>query len=188
MSYYTVISDVGRSIVQLLREQMSPEPVTHPELIGLSTPWDQGNYAVTLFLYQVKEHQEGRRTTMINRGETAQQFPPLVLNLHFLLTVHSKSDPVTRSIDEHRMIGRAMQVLYDNSIVDPSLLQGSLADTDAEIRIMLEDLPLERLQAFFSNGSYKLSLSYAVGPIYVGSTRTKTVKRVKERTFVSEHK
>jgi hypothetical protein len=188
MSYYTVVSDVGRSLVQLLREHMSPEPVAHPEMIGLSTPWDNGNFAVTLFLYRVDEHQEGRRTTMINRGAESQQYPPMVLNLHYLLTIQSKSDPVARAIDEHRMFGRAMQVFNDHSIVEPSLLQGSLADTDAVIRITLEDLPLERLQAFFSNGSYKLSLSYVVGPIYVGSTRTKTVKRVTERTFVSEHK
>ena len=188
MSFYTVVSDVGRSIVQLLRDQMAPEPVAQPELIGLASPNDPGNYQVTLFLYQVKEHQEGRMTTMINRGVESQQYPPMVLNLSYLLTVQLKSDHVTRAIDEQRILGRAMQVLYDHSIVDSQSLQGSLSETDAEIRIMLEDVPLEKMQAFFPNASYKLSLSYTVGPIYVGSTRLKPVKRVKERTFVSEHK
>ncbi len=167
---------------------MTPEPIATPDLIGLASPMERGNYVLNLFLYQVKESQEARRTEMINRSTDTQQYPPMVLSLHFLLTVQSNSDVVTKAIDDQRIIGRAMQVLYDHSIVDRESLQGSLADTDAEIRINLEDLPLERMQAFFPNAPYKLSLCYTVGPIYVGSTRTKSVKRVKERTFVSEHK
>ncbi|MDB5053996.1 MAG: hypothetical protein JWM44_2046 [Bacilli bacterium] len=177
---YTVIADVGMSLIQLLRENMVPEPVLQPEFIGLSSPIDKGDLSLSLFLYQIKESAD-RQTQMLSRGAGTLQFPPMTVELYYLLTAHSAAELQTRTLDEHRILGRALQVLYDHSILKNSALQGSLADTNEELRIVMESLPLDTMLTLFPNIPYKLSVCFSVGPVYIDSTRVKATKRVIER-------
>lgn len=39
---YSVIADVSASLVKLLRENMTPDPIPQPEMIGLASPVDKG--------------------------------------------------------------------------------------------------------------------------------------------------
>lgn len=183
MADYTVISDVGASLIKLLREQMTPEPVRQPELIGLASPADKGDLALSVFLYSIKENGESRQTHMIKRGSDAIQFPPMTVDLHYLITAHSTAELQVRGLDEHRILGRAMQILYDNSILRGSLLQGSLAERNEEVRIVMESIPAESLTRMwnFADNPYRLSLSYIVGPVNIDSNRIKTAKPVLER-------
>jgi hypothetical protein len=177
---YTVIADVGMTLLQLLRDNMVSEPILQPEFIGLSHPNDKGDLSLSLFLYQVKESAD-RQTQMVTRGHNALQFPPMTVELFYLLTAHSAAELQTRSLDEHRILGRALQVIYDNAILQGSALQGSLADTNEELRIVMETLPLDTLISLFPNIPYKLSVCFSVGPVYIDSTRVKATKRVVER-------
>jgi hypothetical protein len=180
IAQYTVIADVGITIVQLLRDNMVNEPIQQPEFIGLSHPNDKGDLSLSLFLYSVKESAD-RQTQMLSRGQSTLQFPPLTVELFYLLTAHSAAELQTRSLDEHRILGKALQVLYDNSIIKGQALQGSLADTNEELRIVMENLPLDTLISLFPNSPYKLSVCFSVGPVYIDSTRIKATKRVVER-------
>ena len=65
---YTVIADVGMTILQLLRDNMVNEPIQQPEFIGLSHPNDKGDLSLSLFLYAVKESAD-RQTQMLSRGQ-----------------------------------------------------------------------------------------------------------------------
>ena len=105
----------------------------------------------------------------------------MTVELFYLLTAHSAAELQTRSLDEHRILGRALQVLYDNSIIKGQALQGSLADTNEELRIVMENLSLDTLISLFPNTPYKLSVCFSVGPVYIDSTRMKATKRVVER-------
>jgi hypothetical protein len=180
IAQYTVIADVGITIVQLLRDNMVNEPIQQPEFIGLSHPNDKGDLSLSLFLYSVKESAD-RQTQMLSRGQSTLQFPPLTVELFYLLTAHSAAELQTRSLDEHRILGKALQVLYDNSIIRGQALHGSLADTNEELRIVMENLPLDTLISLFPNSPYKLSVCFSVGPVYIDSTRIKATKRVIER-------
>ncbi|RAV20503.1 DUF4255 domain-containing protein [Paenibacillus contaminans] len=183
MADFTVIADVGASLLKLLREQMTPEPIRQPELIGLASPADKGDLSLSLYLYNIKENGEHRQTHMIKRSQDAIQYPPMTVDLCYLLTPHSTAELQVRALDEHRILGRAMQVIYDNAILRGSMLQGSLAEKNEEVRIVMDSIPAETLTRMwnFADNPYRLSVSYTVGPVNIDSNRIKTAKPVLER-------
>jgi len=186
---YTAIADLGASVLRLLRDNMTPDPVSRPDLIGMASPRDAGDLVLSIFLFNVKENGESRRTGMQDRGGVLQ-YPPLALDLYFLITAHSNADRLTRSLDEQRVLGRAMQVLYDNSVIRSPYLEGSLAESGETVRISHAGMDGEGLLKLWQFGDlpYKLSTVYRVGPILLDSNRTKEVSRVVERHIVLEDK
>ncbi|CAN7737565.1 DUF4255 domain-containing protein [Paenibacillus sp. LjRoot153] len=182
---YSVIADVSASLVKLLRENMTPDPIPQPEMIGLASPVDKGDFYLSLYLYNVRESGNNRQTHMIARGTNEIQFPPMVVDLSYLLTVQSPAELSSRALDEHRILGRAMQVFYDHSILRGSMTVGTLAEQDEEVRIVMEPFKGESLMNMwnFSDTPYRLSVAYTVGPVHIDSTRIKTTKRVSETDF-----
>lgn len=169
------------SLAKLLRAALVPDLIPHPDGVGLAHPADKGDLSLTLFLYGVKENADYRSSDYIDDGGGSLRFPPIALDLFYLVTAHSASDILSRGIDEHRILGRTIQTLYDHSVLKGDELVGSLAGSGQAIRVTKEDAPLETVINFFPDMPYKLSLSYAVGPVFVDSTRTRPVSRVTER-------
>lgn len=167
-------------MLALLRKEMTPEPISQPELIGLCSPAQPGDLALALFLYEIRESQE-RQHAMISEGLEQLRYPPMTVNLSYMLTAHSPAEQHTRMQDEHRILGRAMQVLYDNAILRGEQLQGSLAGMNTELRVVMEQPPFDKLIHLFPHVPYKLSVCYSVGPVYIDSMRTRSTKRVLER-------
>jgi hypothetical protein len=83
----------------------------------------------------------------------------MALLLRYLLTPWG-GDRLT----EHRMLARAMQVLYDHAILSGPDLRGNLAGTDQALKITLSPLTLdERSRVWFAvQRPYRLSASYEV--------------------------
>ncbi|OBZ12256.1 MULTISPECIES: DUF4255 domain-containing protein [Bacillales] len=189
MGGYTVIADLGASLLRLLRDHLTPDPVPRPDLIGMASPRDAGDLALSLFLFNVKENGEARRTGMVDRGGVLQ-YPPQALDFYFMMTAHSNADRLTRSLDEHRILGRAMQVLYDNAVLSGPYLEGTLAESSGSIRLTLASMEGEELMKLWQFGDlpYKLSVVYRVGPVMLDSNRVKPVSRVVERHIVLEEK
>ncbi|GAA0377124.1 DUF4255 domain-containing protein [Bacillus horti] len=177
------MADASRSIVQLLVEHMVPEPITQPERIGLSHPSDKGDLQLSLFLYHISENGTHRQTESIRRGHDQLQHPPMSVDLHYLITAHSSAELQARALDEQRILGRAMQVLYDHSILRSPNLMGTLAEKNEVLRIVLEESNLDIIQNFFPDTPFKLSLAYTVGPIQIDSRRIQTTKRVLEKNI-----
>jgi hypothetical protein len=172
-------------MLKLLREHLTPDPIPQPEMIGLASPVDKGDFYLSLFLYSIRESGDNRRTQMIARGTDEIQFPPMVVDLNYLLTVQSPAELQTRGLDEQRILGKAIQTLYDNTVLRNSMAVGTLADSGEEVRIVMESLSGEALLNMwnFADTPYHLSISYTVGPVNIDSTRIKTTKRVTERDF-----
>lgn len=182
MAGYTAIADTGASLLRLLRSLMTPDPVPRPELIGLASPRDAGDLSLSLFLFNVTENGESRRTGMIERGGVLQ-FPPQAVDLYYLVTAYSNADRLTRSLDEHRILGKAMQIFYDNAVLRPPYQEGSLAESGETPRIAHVAMDSEELVKIWQFGDlpYKLSTVYRVGPVLLDSNRTKEAPRVVER-------
>lgn len=187
MASYAVITDIGLSLVKVIREALVPELVAHPDGVGLAHPHDKGDMNVSVYLYEVKENMDHRTSDMVDEGGTLR-YPPIALDLSYLITAHSASDVLTRAIDEHRIIGRTLQALHDHNVLKDDDLVGSLAGSGGTFRIAKEEIPLETAVSLFPNMPYKLSLNYKVGPVYVDSTRVKPTARVKERQVSLKHK
>ena len=179
MADSTVVADVGRTLVQLFRDNMTPEPVLQPEQIGLAAPADRGDFALTLFLYSIEQNGINQQAYLMSGRSSSEQPPPMAVDLSYLITAHSAAELSTRAIDEHQIMGRAIQVLNDNTILKGSALQGALADANEELRIvMIEQLSLHTSITLFPSMPYKLSFSFKVGPVYIDSTRTRPIRRV----------
>jgi hypothetical protein len=181
---YTVIADVGMSLLKLLREQMSPDPVPRSDLIGMASPVDKGDFVLSLYLCSIRENGEARRNEMQPQGGILR-YPPLAVDLHYLLTAHSTADMLTRTLDEHRVLGKVMQVLYDNAVLRSPYLEGTLSENNEELRITAESYTTEQLTQLwqFGDNPYKLSLAYRVGPVLLESNRVKPGPRVLERSI-----
>ena len=108
------------------------------------------------------------------------QYPPVSFNLYYLLTAYSTAELKSKASDEHKILGRAIQVLYDNAILRGSELTGTLKNSNQDVRIQIKNMTYDEMMRIwnFHNIPYNLSISYRVGPILIDSNRIKETKRV----------
>ena len=185
MSDYTVIADVGDTLKKLLWENMKTDSRIHPGIIGseddmtLSSPEKMevgNNKKLSLFLYQVTECPYLKNQEMQKTDSVKLRYVPLPLVLFYLITPNTDD-----STKDHILLGKVMQIFYDNAILKGSILQGSLAGTQEKLRMILYSLPFEEmfhLWQSFSEKSFKLSICYQVTPVTLDSTREIEAKRV----------
>ncbi len=185
MSEYTAIADVGDTLITLLRDNMSDLiPVDSIVLLSPADVEGQQNIRLTLFLYSVVENPYLKNQALQNPNPTELLYPPVSLDLYYLVTAYASTQIVDRTqqtLEEHRILGRAIRILYDNAILSGTILQGALAGTNEELRIILNPISLEdlnKLWSVFPNQNYRTSVSYTVTPVKIDSTRSMTVQRV----------
>ncbi|ANA40855.1 MULTISPECIES: DUF4255 domain-containing protein [Geobacter] len=189
MSDYTVIADIGATLIGLLRESMGD--LLSADAIALLSPAElEGqDIRLTLFLYAVSENPHLKNAPAPPAPPGIRRAPPLQVDLSYLLTAHGSrliTDRTERSLEEQRILGRAMRVLYDNSLLAGSVLKGGLAGSTAQFRINLQPLSLDDLSKIWTalpNNALKASAGYQVSPVAIDSTRSTSGKPVVERTL-----
>ncbi|HHV12871.1 MAG TPA: DUF4255 domain-containing protein [Clostridiales bacterium] len=186
MANYTVISEVGTALVKLLRDHMVPGEVLNPESIGLCSPEDKGDIMVGLYLYDIRECEEVRRSTMVNVDSRSQKYPSTFLSLYYMITAYSNGDVKFRSAEEQKLLGRVVQILSDHSLLDASTYVPITKDNDYALNIELLQMSMEEKQKVWSvpNKAYKLSLFYRVAPVELESSKTKDVQRVVDMDII----
>lgn len=186
MANYTVIADVGETLIELLRDNME-DLIPERERIVLASPGEieDDSTRLSLFLFQVAENDYLRNQEMQPVNSTALQYPPLTLDLFYMLTAYSSIENLTeRTLEEHTILGRAMRIFYDNAILRGSLLRGSLAGTDEELRIVLTTMNMENITQMwnsFEGKPYRASVFYQITPVPIDSIRQRDVGRVIEK-------
>jgi hypothetical protein len=180
MADYTVVSEVGNALVRLLREQLVPGDIINPESIGLCSPEDKGDIMLGLYLYDVRESEEVRSSTMINVDAKLQKYPSSYLSLYYMITAYSNGDIKFRSSEEQKLLGRTIQVFADNSIIDPRTYEPVPKDSGSAIHLEMLQMNLEEKLKIWTvpNKAYKLSLFYKVTPVELESAKVKEVQRV----------
>lgn len=162
MSVSTAIGLVSESLRNLLVEEMTPtEPVT------ILAPDEAGaDRRINLFLYKVQENAFLKNLDwQVRQGNPGQLVPPpLSLNLFYLLTAYAPTDPQTGNSESHQMLGEAMRVFYENSIVE---LVGSLLGAREQIKIMLNTLDLDELSRVWTTFTqpFRLSVLYEISVV-----------------------
>lgn len=190
MSNYTAIADVSDTLIDLLRNNL--EDLISPDSVVLISPGEieaNDSIRLSLFLFQVIEniHMRNQEMQVINPAKL--KYPPLILDLFYMLTSYPSvgiQDKTERTKEEHRILGRATQILYDNSIITGSLLRGGLSGTDQELHISQTYLNLDdmtKIWGTFQEKSFRPSVCYLVNNVRIESTREKEAKRVIERKF-----
>jgi len=186
MGDHSIIADVNDVLVRLLTTGMQSAFPTDPPDISLKSPsevatdGDTGKRQVSLFLFRVVEDADLGNRAAAEADPTSERRLPLQLRLHYLVTPYSKD-----RADEHRIFGRALQVLHDHDSLDESdttAERGNFAGSDDELRLVFRPLDIEAATQVWNALSipYRLSACYEVGPVAIDSQRAREVRRVVE--------
>ena len=190
MADYTALVEAGTALVELLRDNLTPEPIGNRELIALCSPHESENNQLTLYLYQVEEDTQGAQSGYYQVSREVERLRPTKYNLRFLVTAHSKAPAQLKEADQYRMVGAALQVLRDHPVIDQEYLSGSLAEQNAQVRVVLEKTTQDQLLKIWNNTSsaYKLSFVVLLTGVEIDSRRERRVTRVTDVSITTEQK
>lgn len=180
MADYTALVEAGNALVEMLRENLTPEPIGNRELIALCSPHESENNQLTLYLYQVEEDTQGAQSGYYQVSRDTERLRPARYNLRFLVTAHSKAPAQMKEADQYRMVGAALQVLRDHPVIDQEYLSGSLAEQNARIHVVLEKTTQDQLLKIWNNTStaYKLSFVVLLTGVEIDSRKERRFTRV----------
>jgi len=164
MGSSNAIAEAGISVVNMLKKNMTPEPIASPESIGLCMPQEPEDFQLTVWIYNFEE-QKGMGASGFRpdpADSTIERFAPVQLKLYMLVTAHSKAPMQTRSADEYRIIGRALQIVRDMPTIQPEYLEGSLATDAGTLNIEMVKLSAEELSKIWNNPSKPVKMSFGL--------------------------
>ena len=191
MSSYEVIAAVSRAVRDILWEAYDADPQVRPIVVSKAgivflnptqTARDSSN-RLSLWLYQVTENEHVKNQPMQRAAAPAtEQFPPLALNLFYLVTPFAPTGEA-----DHLLLGKTMQALYDNAVV---LLRDPVGRIAEELRVILCRLSLEELTRIWEalREPYRLSVCYQIRVTRIESERLVANARVVERQDLYQEK
>lgn len=187
MSNSLAVAAVTTTLQSILLNLTSVDPDLTDTTVTM-LPLDKARGANTtnqlnLFLYQILPNAAWRNMNIpsqVKSGETG--IPPLSLNLYYLLTAFGRDDDASQAFG-HELMGKAMSVLYDNSILSAQEIQSATAatlsrsDLDKQVesvRITLQPLSLEEISKLWTGFAtqYRLSVAYEVGVTLIDSNQS----------------
>lgn len=163
--------------MELLRESLCPGYVRDRESILLTAPWEEEDYRVGIYLYDIQDYSQAVAAAA-ETGENALRFPPKAVELSYMLFCNEKHrfggvkreqiqgvlNEIVRTLHDHPSVRRE-----DGETVGISFLRESV-----EFKIRLW-------------GSFSQPLQPAVylraAPVLVASSRTRKINRVRERDY-----
>lgn len=186
---FNPIGDVGRTLRLLLLDGMGSWSVEDHQ-IALASPdrFDADEVGLSLHLYNLAEnaHLANEHPT-VPPGEEHEE-DSLLLDLYYLVTAHPPNgETVTTSdtLEQHRMLSKAVQTFREHAVIDGSELEGSLAghgplylsiDTDSA------DYVLDVWNSF-KDTPHLPSVSYVVTPVVIETEPEEIAPRVVESTM-----
>ena len=194
------IMGVSRTLQTLLADRIESPPNVTSVAVTVSTPQADPDAApsaeparLNLFLYRITENEQLKNQESPGRGHPGTYgYPPLCLNLHYLLTAYGSTDDqgFLNESRAHFVLGSAMRVLHDHAeltervvtvrapsgepVLDPALL-----GQPEPVRLTLEPLSLEELTKVWTALTlpYRLSAAYEVRVARIESARSQRVTR-----------
>jgi hypothetical protein len=190
MADYSAIVEAGNSLVEILRDNLSPEPVGNRELISLCCPHESENNQLTVYLFHVEEDMQNTQAGYYAQSADTERIRPSLFRLSFLITSHSKAPVQVREADQYRVIGAVLQTLKDTPTVPARYLQGSLADSGADLHLSVERPNYEQMMKIWNNTTarYKLSVVCNLSGVTIDSKRLRRISRVKDVELNLEEK
>jgi Pvc16 N-terminal domain len=170
---YGVIADASLTLQTVLTQALLPlDPVAPPvaEISDLQGPIATNPARLTLFLFETVEDASSKnrpRVVTATPPTISVRKPPMALLLRYLVTPWS-GDRIT----DHKLLGRALQVLYDGAILSGPQLQGGLAGTNQALKVTLSPLTLEeRARVWYAmQRPYRLSVTYEIRVVNLDAT------------------
>jgi uncharacterized protein DUF4255 len=186
MGDFGVVADVSTIIVdrltRALRDLGTEDGAPMAVLSDLDKP-PEGVVALTVFLYEIAEDPTSRNRPPVRSlppNPPTTRKPPMALLLRYLITPWGGSQ-----VTQHQMIGRALQVFYDDAIWAGEELTGSLAGTTDALQFTLTPLTLDQKSWIWYaiQKPYRLSLNYEVRVVNLDSLDVADLRLVRSRTI-----
>lgn len=179
MADFRVISELSTHLHGLLRAGLDGSTGIDfgaPTTVSLESPGtilDNGAGGadpihLSLYLYRVAPNPHLQNRPLVPHGPDEQRYPPLPLDLFYLLT------PLTGTpTDDLVILGRSMQLLDANSTIRQGFLDSDLRPADPEVRVLFNPVSLEELTRIWGafNQPYRFSLCYRVQGVAIDSAR-----------------
>ena len=135
MSASTAIGMVSASLRNLLVGEMRLTPAV--DVTVLAPDETSAARRVNVFLYKITDN-----PFLKNQDWTVRPGNPpslvdaaLALNLFYLLTPYAPNDAVTGNANAHQLLGEAMRVLHENSVVPVRYLEPGLVSAREGLQI-----------------------------------------------------
>ena len=175
------VGDVTQTLNGLLALEGLDITLDSPASLPASSNGGDSFAAVNLYLYQVTENPFTKNQPWVTRPDGVQEYPPLALNLYYLLTPYA-SDPLSA----HRVLTHAMQTLYVNSTLTGVDLADPLRLSVERLTINLCQMSLEELTRIWNalQTPYRLSVSYEVRIVLIESMLENRPARVETAIHV----
>ena len=184
MGAYTAIAEAGQSLVQVLWNAISVDPVlfgliNSESLISLESPAEHvdnnDGALLSVYLYRIGEDPYLKNRQPVEGTGGLLRRAPLSLDLHYLIT-----PMLTDAADRQIVLGKVMQILYDWPSLDGPDLVGSLATAGDPLRVVLNPVPLSDVALVWQALSipYMLCVPYTVRVALVESTEQSGGARV----------
>ncbi len=186
MADYSIIADVSKYLVELLREKLCPELISLPTQIEAGFPGEKDrDYILGLFLYNIEEEKNVVLPRFQQAGRMALQQSPKPYRLSYMLFMNSASQTSFKSVNAQKIIGRAAQILGDKTEVRTDVLQPWLETPEPPVILSQDKISLEaKFQVWQAvNQPYQLSLFYQAAPVLISSENIVDIVRVSEASF-----
>ena len=136
------------------------------------------NNQINLFLYNVGIDGAWRNMEMPWQARAGESgFPPLALNLFYLLTAYGKDDDKPDP-NSHRLLGAAMSTLHDHPLLGAAEIKAALSGNDLgdqieRVRITPQPLSVEEMSKLWTifQAQYRISVAYQVAVVLIESKR-----------------
>ena len=182
---HLVILESSKFLRHTLWLGLAEDPITRQHIqsaanIVLSNPAQPVGANVvrrlSLWLYQVVVNEHLRNKAPIRLDDQRERFPPLGLNLSYLLTPSTGNDD-----GDLLVLGRAMQILHDQSVLIMPSQQNP--GTGEELHISMAQRTIEELAEVWEamQQPYRLSVCYEVRAVRIESQRVLQGPRITER-------
>ena len=177
---YTAIADVSRTLVELIRRETVPDLIEKPDLIGLCSPDNSADYLIGVYLYEVKQSESFRLSGRQNVGLHYQKYPPIVLDLSYMITPYYKGDIKVLAEDEQVMLGRIIQVINDQGTI--------FSDSGEPVELELIAPTLDdRQKIWVGNMPYRTSVFLSAKAVIVESAKETKISRITDVTIKMEN-
>ncbi len=185
MSDYKVLAEVGQSLVNVLWQQIQADSdlsalINNISLISLESPAEhQENTSdpalLSVYLYRITEDPYMKNRPAVEGTGGKVRKPPMALDLYYLITPLLKAPR-----DQQIVLGKILQVLYDNPTLEGPDLDGSLATAGEPIRVVFNTVPLQEVSWVWQalETPYRLSVTYTVRVTLLDSTMEQNQQRV----------
>ena len=169
-----MIDDLDRTVEELLKRELAPALV---EQVAISFAAPDAEFppssvtlpAVDLFLYDIRENLELRRTGWIvehsDNGTATKRQVPVRVDCSYLITAWASESSTSRALDEHRLLSEVMKVLIRHPMIPEVLLQGALKGQEPPLpSSTLQPGRLQSVAEFWQalGGKPKAALNYTV--------------------------